>query len=124
MDDLEINSIIYNELKAQFFFICALLFYKKGETNISNVLMAKSALTSKPSPKNSLNVSTLELIDSKLSNELLKLIMRDITWRYSVIGNWFKFTTSKNFDHDSIQFSIKLKELNESLDVFLWHIST
>lgn len=125
MDDLKINPIIYSELKAQFFFICALLFYKKGEKNMSNVLMAKSALTSKPYSKFTLlnlNVSTLEVIDSKFSNELLKILMRDMTWRYSVIGNWFKYTANKYYDQDSIQFAIKLKELNENLNVFLLHI--
>jgi len=88
---------------------------------MSNVLMAKSALISKPSSKCRsimLNVSLFELGDLKLSNELLKLIMRDMTWRYSVIGNWFKYTTSKYYDHDSIHFLIKLKELSESLNVF------
>jgi hypothetical protein len=87
--------------------------------------MAKSALTSKPYSKFTLlnlNVSTLEVIDSKFSNELLKILMRDMTWRYSVIGNWFKYTANKYYDQDSIQFAIKLKELNENLNVFLLHI--
>jgi hypothetical protein len=118
---MKINPVIYDEFKAQFFYICALLFYKKGQTDLANVLMAKSALTSNPSTKHTflnIEISTFELIDSKLSEELLKLIMRDLTWRYSVIGNWFKFTTSTYYDNDSIQFSIKLKNLSESLNVF------
>lgn len=90
-----------------------------SNTILSYVCLANSSLCSKPNNNdffqdnidklNALNKSAAsrsELISCVLS--FIKLAHRDSNWRYSIIGNWLKFQTSKSGDEIKFFKDIKV----------------
>ncbi|CAF0719668.1 unnamed protein product [Brachionus calyciflorus] len=131
----QIDQNIYNELVSQYFYLLGLLSLKKetnrteldktiSETDIEKEQNAglycfvKSANTSKANNsflnQDNSSMTKNNPILNVLLNDYLKLLHRDSCWRYSVIGNWIKFTISKNFSNDFSQFFNSIKSFSKN----------
>lgn len=122
----QFDELVKNELISQIYFVIGLLFTKFANNLNSTihdidsafkfsveklstlVCFTKSSLISKPNGS-FLNQDHFHSSKSALTNDFLKLLHRDSTWRYSVIANWLKFIIKKYFSNDQIEFIKQLK---------------
>ncbi len=97
------QRIILDEFKAQYLYVCALLFMRLNseadsfEENIFKLFTLKSLVISRPN-----NPLFLQFLEKSVNAgksagtkkeiiDLVCLVHNDSAWRYSIIGNWLKF---------------------------------
>jgi hypothetical protein len=122
----QLNDILMNEYHSQYYYIMGLFLIKVFKRNYAsgldedmsnlrscyleaNVCFAKSSLISMPNPQQSFSNS--KNLDDFIP-DLIKLINRESTWRYSVIANWFKYLQSSKL-YSNIDQLLFVKQIIE-----------
>ena len=133
------QTIAFNEMKSQFFYICSLILTKLNPEDIKindksidlklnlskltpNFLMAVSSLISKPnSPHFTWSAKKLEhkkrtnkMGASSTVDDLIELLHNDSNWRYSIIGNWFKFVSKNSLGNTKHMYETVNKTTNNT----------
>jgi hypothetical protein len=110
----QLNDIMISEYHSQYYYIMGLYMIKvfkrdyasgldEDMSNLrscyldANVCFAKSSLISIPNPQQSFSIN--KNVEDYVA-DLIRLINRESTWRYSIIANWFKYLqSSKLYSH-------------------------
>ena len=122
----QLNDIIISEYQSQYYYILGLFLIKvfkrdyasgldEDMSNLrscyldANVCFAKSALISMPNPQQSFTNSKNA---EEFIPDIIKLVNRESTWRYSIIANWFKYLQSSKLysNVDQLAFVKKIIE--------------
>ena len=136
------QTIALNEMKSQFYYSCSLILTKLNPDDIKindksielklnlskltpNFLMAVSSLISKPnSPHFTWSAKKIEhkkrtnkMGSSSTVDDLIELLHNDSNWRYSIIGNWFKFVANSFYGSDSVEFMKELYHTRAKINV-------
>jgi len=114
---LDIEDIKSNDLKLN---MCKLA---------PNVLIAISSQISKPNSPNFAWLAkkiehkkkTSKLGGNTIVDDLIELLHNDSCWRYSVVGNWFKFVSNTIYNSDSIEFMKELRHTSIKINVGLFN---